>query len=134
MSVCGGLIRQRPDLWRGFAKNLIAQPDDAARGILRRTRRVDIESVGGIVADKLLSAGSCANRSDLFEQTSSNSPTDLGTEEAPLSSEKRTPRKQLTHRRAENIAAVAAGSSPCDSDVGKTTATSSVRFHDTTET
>src|SRR4029077_11106939 len=99
----------------------------AARGAL------DIESIGGIVADKLVERGLVREPLDLFVlKVEQLAKLNLGTEEAPrVFGEKNATKQinQIAHARTSPLSRwLFAVAIP---DVGKTTATQLARFHDT---
>ena len=83
----------------------------AARGAL------DIESIGGIVADKLVERGLVREPLDLFElKVEQLAKLNLGTEEAPrVFGEKNATKAINAIERAQNIAALALALRPGDS-------------------
>jgi len=101
--VCGGPIQRDPQFvaWRCENLQCPAQTTRrveffAARGAL------DIESVGGIVADKLVERGLVREALDLFElKTEQVAKLNLGTEEAPRLFKSRHRRSAATFRRKE---------------------------------
>ena len=108
--VCGGPIRRDPEFvaWRCENLHCPAQTTRrveffAARGAL------DIESIGGIVADKLVERGLVREPLDLFDlKVEQLAKLNLGTEEAPrVFGEKNATKAINAIERAQNIAAVA---------------------------
>ena len=99
----------------------------AARGAL------DIESVGGIVADKLVERGLVREALDLFElKTEQLAKLNLGTEEAPrLFGEKNATKAINAIERARTLPLSRWLFALAIPDVGKTTATQLARFHET---
>jgi len=134
--VCGGPIRRDPDFvaWRCENLRCPAQTTRrveffAARGAL------DIESVGGIVADKLVERGLVQEPLDLFglkiEQLAK---LNLGTEEAPrVFGEKNATKAIHAIERARTLPVARWLFALAIPEVGKTTATQLARFHDTIE-
>jgi DNA ligase (NAD+) len=98
----------------------------AARGAL------DIESVGGVVADKLVERGLVREPLDLFElKTNQLAKLNLGTEEAPrIFGEKNATKAIQAIERARTLALSRWLFALAIPDVGKTTAAQLARFHD----
>ena len=132
--VCGGPIRRDPEFvaWRCENLHCPAQTTRrveffAARGAL------DIETIGGIVADKLVERGLVRKPLDLFElKIGQLAKLNLGTEEAPRVFGEKNARKAINaveHARTLPLSRwLFALAIP---DVGKTTATQLARFHET---
>src|SRR6201997_2536637 len=99
----------------------------AARGAL------DIESVGGIVADKLVERGLVRDALDLFElKVDQLAKLNLGTDEAPrVFGEKNATKAINAIERARTLPLSRWLFALAIPDVGKTTATQLARFHDT---
>jgi DNA ligase (NAD+) len=132
--VCGGQVRRDPDFVAWRCENLYCPAQTtrrveffAARGAL------DIESIGGIVADKLVERGLVREPLDLFElKPEQLAKLNLGTEEAPRVFGEKNANKAIN-------AIARARTSPLSRwlfalaipDVGKTTAAQLARFHDT---
>jgi len=132
--VCGGPIRRDPEFVAWRCENLYCPAQTtrrveffAARGAL------DIESIGGIVADKLVERGLVREPLDLFDlMVEQLAKLNLGTEEAPRVFGEKNATKAIN-------AIARARTSPLSRwlfalaipDVGKTTATQLARFHDT---
>ena len=134
--VCGGSIRRDPQFvaWRCENLQCPAQTTRrveffAARGAL------DIESVGGIVADKLVERGLVREPLDLFElKTEQLAKLNLGTEEAPrVFGEKNATKAINAIDRARTLPLSRWLYALAIPDVGKTTATQLARFHDNIE-
>jgi DNA ligase (NAD+) len=132
--VCGGPIRRDPQFvaWRCENLQCPAQTTRrveffAARGAL------DIESVGGVVADKLVERGLVREPLDLFElKTDQLAKLNLGTEEAPrIFGEKNATKAIQAIERARTLPLSRWVFALAIPDVGKTTATELARFHDT---
>jgi DNA ligase (NAD+) len=132
--VCGGPIRRDPEFvaWRCENLHCPAQTTRrveffAARGAL------DIESIGGIVADKLVERGLVREPLDLFElNVEQLAKLNLGTEEAPrVFGEKNATKAINTIERARTLLLSRWLFALAIPDVGKTTATQLARFHDT---
>jgi DNA ligase (NAD+) len=134
--VCGGSIRRDPQFvaWRCENLQCPAQTTRrveffAARGAL------DIESVGGIVADKLVERGLVREPLNLFElKTEQLAKLNLGTEEAPrVFGEKNATKAISAIDRARTLPLSRWLYALAIPDVGKTTATQLARFHDNIE-
>jgi len=134
--VCGGPIRRDPEFvaWRCENLHCPAQTTRrveffAARGAL------DIESVGGIVADKLVERGLVREPLDLFElKIEQLAKLNLGTEEASrVFGEKNATKAIHAIERARTLPVSRWLFALAIPDVGKTTATQLARFHDTIE-
>jgi DNA ligase (NAD+) len=131
--VCGGPVRRDPHFvaWRCENIHCPAQTTRrveffAARGAL------DIESVGGIVADKLVERGLVREPLDLFElKVEQLAKLNLGTEEAPrVFGEKNATKAIHAIKRAQTLPLSRWLFALAIPDVGKTTATQLARFHD----
>src|SRR5881275_1449262 len=134
--VCGGPIRRDPEFvaWRCENLHCPAQTTRrveffAARGAL------DIESIGGIVADKLVERGLVREPLDLFDlKVEELAKLNLGTEEARrVFGEKSATKAINAIQRARTLPLSRWLFALAISDVGKTTATQLARFHDTIE-
>jgi DNA ligase (NAD+) len=134
--VCGGEVRRDPQFvaWRCENLHCPAQTTRrveffAARGAL------DIESVGGIVADKLVERGLVREPLDLFElKVDQLAQLNLGTEEAPrIFGEKNATKAIQAIERAKTFPLSRWLFGLAIPDVGKTTATDLARFHETIE-
>ncbi len=134
--VCGGPVRRDPEFvaWRCENLHCPAQTTRrleffAARGAL------DIESVGGIVADKLVERGLVREPLDLFElKLEQLAKLNLGTDEAPrIFGEKNATKAMHTIERAKTLPLSRWLFALAIPDVGKTTATQLARFHETIE-
>jgi DNA ligase (NAD+) len=132
--VCGGPIRRDPQFvaWRCENLHCPAQTTRrveffAARGAL------DIESVGGIVADKLVERGLVREPLDLFElKIEQLAKLNLGTDEAPrVFGEKNATKAINAIERARTLPLSRWLFALAIPDVGKTTAIDLARFHDT---
>ena len=132
--VCGGPIRRDPEFVAWRCENLLCPAQTtrrveffAARGAL------DIESVGGIVADKLVERGLVKEPLDLFElKIEPVAKLNLGTEEAPrVFGEKNATKAMNAIERARTLPLSRWLYALAIPDVGKTTATQLTRFHDT---
>src|SRR5256885_2125604 len=132
--VCGGRIRRDPEFVAWRCENLYCPAQTtrrveffAARGAL------DIESVGGIVADKLVERGLVREPLDLFElNVEQLAKLNLGTEEAPrVVGEKNASKAIQAIERAKTAPLSRWRYALAIPDVGKKTATQLGRFHDT---
>src|SRR6266511_5976080 len=132
--VCGGPIRRDPQFvaWRCENLQCPAQTTRrveffAARGAL------DIESVGGIVADKVVERGLVREPLDLFElKVEQLAKLNLGTEEAPrVFGEKNATKAINAIERARTLPLSRWLFALAIPDVGKTTASQVARFHNT---
>ncbi len=131
---CGSPIRRDPEFvaWRCENLHCPAQTTRrveffAARGAL------DIESIGGIVADKVVERGLVREPLDLFElNVEQLAKLNLGTEETPrVFGEKNATKAIKTIERARTLPLSRWLFALAIPDVGKTTATQLGRFHDT---
>jgi DNA ligase (NAD+) len=132
--VCGGPIRRDPEFvaWRCENLHCPAQTTRrveffAARGAL------DIETIGGIVADKLVERGLVHDPIDLFElKVEDLAKLNLGKEEAPrVFGEKNATKAVNAIDRAKTLPLSRWLYALAIPDVGKTTATQLARFHET---
>jgi DNA ligase (NAD+) len=132
--VCGGPIRRDPEFVAWRCENLYCPAQTtrrveffAARGAL------DVESIGGIVADKLVERGLVREPLDLFDlKVEQLAKLNLGTEEAPrVFGEKNATKAINTLERARTLPLSRWLFALAIPDVGKTTATQLGRFHDT---
>src|SRR5213595_1959595 len=131
--VCGGPIRRDPEFVAWRCKNLQcpAQTTRRVEFFAARTA-LDIESVGGIVADKLVERGLVREPLDLFElKVEQLAKLNLGTEEAPrVFGEKNATKAIHAIERARILPLSRWLFALAIPDVGKTTATQLARFHD----
>ena len=134
--VCGGPVKRDPQFvaWRCENLQCPAQTTRrveffAARGAL------DIESVGGIVADKLVERGLVREPLDLFElKVEQLGKLNLGTEENPrIFGEKNATKAIQAIERARTFPLSRWLYALAIADVGKTTAADLARFHQTIE-
>jgi DNA ligase (NAD+) len=134
--VCGGPVRRDPEFVAWRCENLYCPAQTtrrveffAARGAL------DIESIGGIVADKLVERGLAHEPLDLFDlKIEQLAKLNLGTEEAPrVFGEKNAAKAINAIERARTSPLSRWLFALAFPDVGKTTATQLARFHDTIE-
>ena len=132
--VCGGEVRRDPEFvaWRCENIRCPAQTTRrveffAARGAL------DIESIGGIVADKLVERGVIREPLDLFElNVDQLAKLNLGTDEASrVFGEKNATKAIQAIERARTFPLSRWLYALAIPDVGKTTATDLARFHET---
>ena len=134
--VCGGSIARDPKyvVWR--CENLQC-PAQATRRLEFFTARgaLDIESVGGIVADKLVERGLVREPLDLFELKLEPLATlNLGTEESPrIFGEKNATKAIKAIERARTFPLSRWLFGLAIPDVGKTTAQDLAKFHETIE-
>jgi len=134
--VCGSEVRRDPQFvaWRCENIRCPAQTTRrveffAARGAL------DIESVGGIVADKLVERSLVREPLDLFElKVDQLAKLNLGTDQSPrVFGEKNATKAIQAIERAKTAALSRWLYALAIPDVGKTTATDLARFHETIE-
>jgi DNA ligase (NAD+) len=134
--VCGGPIRRDPEfvVWR--CEN-IACPAQTTRRLEFFSARgaLDIEGVGGIVADKLVERGLVNEPLDLFELNSEQLATlNLGSEDAPRVFGAKNAAKALnTIERAKTFPLSRWLFGLAIPEIGKTTAAVLARFHATIE-
>ena len=131
--VCGGPIRRDPDFVAWRCENLQCPAQTTRRvEFLAARGALDIESVGGIVADKLVERGLVREPLDLFElQIEQLAKLNLGTEEAPrVFGEKNATKAINAIERARTLPLSRWLFALAIPDVGKTTATQLARFHD----
>jgi DNA ligase (NAD+) len=133
---CGGPVRRDPQFVAWRCENLQC-PAQTTRRVEFLTARgaLDIESVGGIVADKLIERGLVSEPLDLFELKIDQLATlNLGTEEAPrIFGEKNATKAIQAIERARTLPLSRWLFALAIPEVGKTTATQLARFHDTIE-
>src|SRR5438094_6138050 len=132
--VCGGPIRRDPDFVAWRCENLQCPAQTTRRvEFLAARGALDIESVGGIVADKLVERGLVREPLDLFElQIEQLAKLNLGTEEAPrVFGEKNATKAINAIERARTLPLSRWLYALAIPDVGKTTAMDLSRFHDT---
>jgi len=134
--VCGGEVRRDPEFVAWRCENLLCPAQTtrrveffAARGAL------DIESVGGIVADKVVERGLVRDPLDLFElKVDQLAKLNLGTDDAPrVFGEKNATKAIQAIERARTFPLSRWLYALAIPDVGKTTATDLARFHETIE-
>src|SRR5947207_11013712 len=132
--VCGGEIRRDPQFVAWRCENILCPAQTTRRVEFFGARSaLDIESVGGIVADKLVERGLVREPLDLFElNVEQLAKLNLGTDEAPRVLGQKNARKAIQAIERAKTAPLSrwlfALAIP---DVGKTTATDLARFHET---
>src|SRR5215472_6813129 len=132
--VCGGSIRRDPEFVAWRCENLYCPAQTTRRVEFFGARgALDIESIGGIVADKLVERGLVREPLDLFElKPEQLAQLNLGTEEAPrVFGEKNVAKAKNAIERARTLPLSRWLFALAIPDVGKTTATQLARFHDT---
>jgi len=132
--VCGGPIRRDPEFVAWRCENLYCPAQTTRRVEFFAGRSaLDIESVGGIVADKLVERGLVREQLDLFElRVEQLAKLNLGTEEAPrVFGEKNATKAIKAIERAKTLPLSRWLFALAIPDVGKTTATQLARFHAT---
>jgi len=134
--VCGGEVRRDPEFVAWRCEN-IRCPAQATRRLEFFAARgaLDIESVGGIVADKLVERGLVREPLDLFElKPAQLAKLNLGTEENPrVFGEKNATKAIQSIERARSFPLSRWLFALAIPDVGKTTATDLARFHEAIE-
>jgi len=134
--VCGGEVRRDPEFVAWRCEN-IRCPAQATRRLEFFAARgaLDIESVGGIVADKLVERGLVREPLDLFElKPAQLAKLNLGTEENPrVFGEKNATKAIQSIERARTFPLSRWFFALAIPDVGKTTATDLARFHEAIE-
>src|SRR6266513_1060147 len=131
--VCGGPIRRDPQFVAWRCENLQCPAQTTRRVEFFAARSaLDIESVGGIVADKLIERGPVREPLDLFElKTEQLAKLNLGTDEAPrMFGEKNATKAIHAIERARTLPLSRWLFSLAIPDVRKTTATQLARFHE----
>jgi DNA ligase (NAD+) len=134
--VCGSPVRRDPQFvaWRCENIQCPAQTTRRVEFFAARSA-LDIESVGGIVADKLVERGLVREPLDLFElKLEQLANLNLGTEEAPrIFGEKNATKAIHAIERARTLPLSRWLFALAIPDVGKTTAMQLARFHETIE-
>jgi len=134
--VCGGPIRRDPEFVAWRCENLHC-PAQTTRRLEFFTARgaLDIEAIGGIVADKLVERGLVYEPLDLFElKVEQLAKLNLGTAQAPrIFGEKNARKAGNAIERARTLPLSRWLFALAIPDVGKTTATQLARFHETIE-
>ena len=132
--ICGGEVRRDPQFVAWRCENILCPAQTTRRVEFFGARgALDIESVGGIVADKLVERGLVHEPLDLFELNIEQlGKLNLGTDEAPRVFGEKNARKAIQAIERAKTAPLSrwlyALAVP---DVGKTTATDLARFHET---
>ena len=131
--VCGGPVRRDPQFVAWRCEN-IQCPAQTTRRVEFFAGRgaLDIETVGGIVADKLVERGLVREPLDLFElKIKQLAELNLGSEDAPrIFGEKNATKALKAIERARNLPLSRWLFALAIPDVGKTTAAQLARFHD----
>ena len=134
--VCGGPIRRDPQFVAWRCENLQCPAQTTRRVEFFAARSaLDIESVGGIVADKLVESGLVREALDLFElKTEQLAKLNLGTDEEPrVFGEKNATKAIRAIERARTLPLSRWLFALAIPDVGRTTATQLAHFHETIE-
>jgi DNA ligase (NAD+) len=132
--VCGGEVRRDPQFVAWRCENILCPAQTTRRVEFFGARgALDIESVGGIVADKLVELGLVHEPLDLFELNIEQlAKLNLGADEAPrVFGEKNASKAIQAIERAKTAPLSRWLYSLAIPDVGKTTATDLARFHET---
>jgi DNA ligase (NAD+) len=134
--VCGGPIRRDPQFVAWRCENLHCPAQTTRRvEFLAARGALDIESVGGIVADKLVERGLVREPVDLFQlKVEQLAKLNLGTDEAPrVFGEKNATKAIKAIERGRTLPLSRWLFALAIPEVGKTTATQLARFHDNIE-
>jgi DNA ligase (NAD+) len=134
--VCGTPIRRDPQFVAWRCENLQCPAQTTRRVEFFAARSaLDIESVGGIVADKLVERGLVREPLDLFElKTEQLAKLNLGTDEEPrVFGEKNAAKAIRAIERSRTLPLSRWLFALAIPDVGRTTATQLARFHETIE-
>ena len=132
--VCGGEVQRDPQFVAWRCENILCPAQTTRRVEFFGARgALDIESVGGIVADKLVERGLVHEPLDLFELNIEQlAKLNLGTDEAPrIYGEKNASKAIQAIERAKTAPLSRWLYALAIPDVGKTTATDLARFHET---
>ena len=132
--VCGGPIRRDPQFVAWRCENLQCPAQTTRRVEFFAARSaLDIESVGGIVADKLVERGLVGKPLDLFElKTEQLAKLNLGTDEEPrVFGEKNATKAIRAIERSRTLPISRWLFALAIPDVGRTTATQLAHFHET---
>jgi len=132
--VCGGPIRRDPQFVAWRCENLQCPAQTTRRVEFFAARSaLDIESIGGIVADKLVERGLVREPLDLFElKTEQLAKLNLGTDEEPrVFGEKNAIKAIRAIERARTLPLSRWLFALAIPDVGRTTATQLARYHET---
>jgi DNA ligase (NAD+) len=134
--ICGAPVRRDPQFVAWRCQNIHC-PAQATRRVEFFTARgaLDIESVGGIVADKLVERGLAAEPLDLFDLTVEKlAELNLGTEESPRVFGRKNAEKAVNAIQRARTAPLGRWLfGLAIPEVGKTTAGQLAAFHDTIE-
>src|SRR5881227_1467155 len=134
--VCGGEVRRDPQFVAWRCENLRCPAQTTRRLEFFAARSaLDIESVGGIVADKLVERGLVREPLDLFElKVDQLAKLNLGTDQSPrVFGEKNATKAIQAIERARKFPLSRWLYALAIPDVGKTTATDLAHFHETME-
>ncbi len=134
--VCGGRIRRDPEFVAWRCENLHCPAQTTRRvGFFAARGALDIESIGGTVADKLVESSLVREPLDLFQLNIEQlAKLNLGTEEAPrVFGQKNASKAKKAIERARTLSLSRWLFALAIPDVGKTTATQLARFHETVE-
>ena len=134
--ICGSPIRRDPQFVAWRCENLQCPAQTTRRVEFFAARSaLDIESVGGIVADKLVERGLVREPLDLFElKTEELAKLNLGTDEEPrVFGEKNAAKAIRAIERARTLPLSRWLFALAIPDVGRTTAAQLARFHETIE-
>ncbi len=134
--VCGGPVRRDPQFVAWRCENLQCPAQTTRRlEFLAARGALDIGSVGGIVADKLVERALAREPLDLFElKIEQLAKLNLGTDEAPrVFGEKNATKAVRAIERAKTLPLSRWLFALAIPDVGKTTATQLARFHENME-
>jgi len=132
--VCGGEVQRDPQFVAWRCENILCPAQTTRRVEFFGARgALDIESVGGIVADKLVERGLVHEPLDLFELNIEQlAKLNLGTDETPrVFGEKNASKAIQAIERAKTASLSRWLYALAIPDVGKTTATDLARFHET---
>jgi DNA ligase (NAD+) len=134
--ICGEPVRRDPEFAAWRCENIHC-PAQATRRVEFFTARgaLDIESIGGTVADKLVERGLARGPLDLFDLTAEKlAELNLGTEEAPRVFGRKNAEKAINAIQRARTAPLGRWLfGLAIPDVGKTTAGQLAAFHDTIE-
>src|SRR5437899_1872272 len=134
--VCGGPIRRDPQFVAWRCENLQCPAQTTRRVEFFAARSaLDLESVGGIVADKLVERGLVREPLDLFKlKTEQLAKLNLGTDQEPrVFGEKNATKAIRAIERARTLPLSRWLFALAIPDVGRTTAAQLARFHETIE-
>jgi DNA ligase (NAD+) len=134
--VCGGEVRRDPQFVAWRCENIRCPAQTTRRVEFFGARgALDIESIGGIVADKLVERGLVREPLDLFElKVEQLAQLNLGTDESPrVFGEKNATRAIQAIERARTFPLSRWLYALAIPDVGKTTSSDLARFHETIE-